>query len=81
MTEAAELRARNAIAKALKCTADAVDAGASVETLPEWDSIGHVNIILEVEGDLGRPLLSEEIAGISSFADVVLIYQRHQASA
>jgi len=81
MTEAAELKARNAIAKALKCAPGAVDADASVETLPEWDSIGHVNIILEVEGDLGRPLLSEEIAGISSFADVVLIYQRHQASA
>lgn len=81
MTETAELKARNAIAKALKCAPDAVDADASVETLPDWDSIGHVNIILEVEGDLGRPLLPEEIAGISSLADVVLLYQRHQASA
>lgn len=81
MTETAELKARNAIAKALKCAPGAVDADASVETMPDWDSIGHVNIILEVEGDLGRPLLPEEIAGISSLADVVLLYQRHQASA
>ena len=27
---------------------------------------GHVNIILEVETDLGRKLFAEEIAGISS---------------
>lgn len=79
MSEAADFKARNAIARALKCAPEIVDADASVATLPQWDSIGHVNIILEVEGDLGRPLLPEEIAGISSFADVVLIYQRHQA--
>jgi len=79
MTGTAELKARNAIAKALKCAPDAIDADASVATLPQWDSIGHVNIILEVEGDLGRSLLPEEIAGIGSLADIVLIYQRHQA--
>jgi acyl carrier protein len=81
MTDTAEIRARNAIARALKCAPDVVDADASVATLPQWDSIGHVNIILEVEADLGRPLLPEEIAGIGSFTDIMLIYQRHQPSA
>ena len=40
-----------------KCSLDAVGADASVERLPQWDSIGHVKIILEVETDLGRKLL------------------------
>lgn len=81
MLEAADLRARKAIASALKCSLDAVGPDAGVGNLPQWDSIGHVNIILEIETDLGRKLLPEEIAGIGSVADVVLLYERQAASA
>jgi acyl carrier protein len=81
MVEPADLKARKAIASALKCSLDAVGPDASVDTLPQWDSIGHVNIILEVETDFGRKLLPEEIAGISSVADVALLYERRTASA
>jgi acyl carrier protein len=79
MPESASLTARKTVAKALKCGLDAVGPDASVETLPQWDSIGHVNIILEVETDLGRKLLPEEIAGIGSVADVALLYERQAA--
>lgn len=71
--------ARKAVAKALKCPLDAVGPEAGVDNMAEWDSIGHVNIILEVETDLGRKLLPEEIAGISSVADVALLYERQSA--
>jgi acyl carrier protein len=81
MSESANLTARKTVANALKCGLDAVGPDASVETLPQWDSIGHVNIILEVEADLGRKLLPEEIAGISSVTDVALLYERRAASA
>ncbi len=81
MPESADLMARKAIAGALKCSLDAVGSDASVETLPQWDSIGHVNIILEVEAGLGRKLLPEEIAGIASVADVALLYEHQAASA
>jgi acyl carrier protein len=81
MPESADLKARETVASALKCSLDAVGADASVDTLPQWDSIGHVNIILEVETELGRKLLPEEIAGISSVTDVVQLYERQATSA
>ena len=81
MPETSHLRARMTISAALKCPLDAVGAGAGVETLPQWDSIGHINIVLEIEAELGRKLLSEEIAGISSVADIVLLYECEPASA
>lgn len=81
MPESASLMARKAIASALKCSFDVVGPDASVDTLPQWDSIGHVNVILEVEAELGRKLLPEEIAGIGSVADVALLYERQAASA
>lgn len=68
--------ARNTIARALKCSLDAVGTEAGVDSLPQWDSMGHVNIVLEIETDLGRKLSPEEIAGIGSVADVALLYER-----
>jgi acyl carrier protein len=72
--------ARRTIARALRCSFDAVAADASVETLAQWDSIGHVNIVLETEAELGRKLAPEEIAGIGSVADLALLYQRQSAA-
>lgn len=81
MAETTNLRARKTISTALKCALDAVGPDAGVDSLPSWDSIGHINIILEIETELGRELLPEEIAGISSVADVALLYEREPASA
>ena len=72
--------ARKVVAKALKYSLDAVGSDAGVDTLPQWDSMGHVNIVLEIETELGRNLSPEEIAGISSVADVALLYQRQSTS-
>lgn len=81
MPEAVDIRARQTVANALKCSLDAIAADASVDSLPQWDSIGHVNIVLEIEAALGRNLLPEEIAGISSVADVALLYEHQNATA
>ena len=81
MPDSATLKARKAIAEALKCSIDIVGPDASMDTLPQWDSIGHVNIILEVETGLDRKLSPEEIAGISSVADVVVLFENQAASA
>jgi acyl carrier protein len=81
MADAADLRARRAVARALNCSLELVGPDAGVDTLPQWDSIGHVNIVLEIETDLGRRLSPEEIAGIGSVADVALLYERQAASA
>jgi acyl carrier protein len=81
MPDTSDFRARKAIANALKCSLDAVGSDASVDTLPQWDSIGHVSIILEVETELGRKLLPEEIAGIGSVADLALLYETQATSA
>lgn len=81
MADAPEMAARKVIAAALKCPVDAIGPDAGVQSLPQWDSIGHVNIIIEIEGALHRRLTPEEIAGIGSVADVALLYARHGASA
>ena len=49
--------------------------------MPQWDSIGHVTIILELEEALGRMLSPEEIATISSVGDIARLFERQAASA
>ena len=81
MRDAAELKARKTVASALKCSLDTVDADASVESMPQWDSIGHVTIILELEEALGRTLSPEEIATIGSVGDISRLFERQATSA
>ncbi|ODT17618.1 MAG: hypothetical protein ABS35_25400 [Kaistia sp. SCN 65-12] len=48
--------ARRLIAEALALAAEAIPSDGSMETIPEWDSIGHVRIVLAIEAANGRPL-------------------------
>jgi acyl carrier protein len=68
MTELAA--ARDLVAAALELPADEVPADSDVETLPAWDSLGHVRVILALEAALARTLTSGELAQVRSIADV-----------
>ena len=45
----------------------------SIHTIPAWDSLGHVRILLAVESAIGRPLPSDTIATVASVADIAAI--------
>ena len=70
MADTAETKARTIVATALAAPIDAVPAEAGIATLPQWDSIGHMAIVLGVEEALGRRLLAEEIVAIGSVGDI-----------
>lgn len=54
------------IAKILRCRIEDVHLHAAVGSLPGWDSIAHMNIILTIEERLGRHLKAEEIATLET---------------
>ncbi len=56
-------QARRIIAEALALPVDLAPVDGSMETLPEWDSIGHVRIVLAVEAAIGRPLPPDAMFG------------------
>ena len=57
------------IASALGCRPEAVDADAAVGSLPQWDSIAHLSIVLAFEERLGRQLTADEIASLQTVAN------------
>lgn len=76
MSEAAILKARAIVAGALACDIAAVPADSGMATLPQWDSMAHMTIVLGLEEVLGSRLKPEEIAGIGSVADIAALLAR-----
>jgi len=54
------MTARAIVAKALALPLAAVPADAALASFEPWDSLGHVQILTEVESTLGRTLDTEE---------------------
>lgn len=62
------------IAGVLGCRPQDVPADAPVGSLPQWDSIAHLSIILAFEEKLGRQLSPDEVGSlktVSSLADLL----------
>jgi acyl carrier protein len=61
------------VADALNCPEGDIAPGGSIYTIPAWDSLGHVRVLLAIESAIGRPLSSDTIATLVSVADIVTI--------
>ena len=68
-TPSAQSRAAAIIARAFSIQGE-VPLDADMASLPAWDSMNHVALLLEIEAALGRPLRSEEIGGIDSVRSI-----------
>ncbi len=52
---------------------DAVDRTCSQTTCEKWDSMGQLNLVVELESEFGITLEPEEIGEMKCFDDVVTI--------
>ena len=68
--------ARRLVASALDLDLAEVDEAGDLESIPAWDSLGHMKVILALEATLGRALTSGELAGIRGVADIAPILGR-----
>jgi acyl carrier protein len=67
------VEARSVVAMALNCSFEAVEESAAIGHLQGWDSIGHMSIVLALEGKIGRMLRPSEIGRLKSVTDVAAI--------
>ena len=65
--------ARELVADVLGCPDHSIDAETAVGSLPQWDSMAHVSIILKAEERLGRLMSSEEVASFTSVGSLASI--------
>ena len=71
MDDSAFQRVREAIASVLGVEPDQVRPDSRREDFLGWDSMGHLNLVMELEARFGRSLALDEVVGLSSVADIV----------
>jgi acyl carrier protein len=63
-------RLQAVIARAFDRPVSDIGPDARPETIAEWDSVGHISLIEEVEAEFGVRLGTDEILAIHSAADL-----------
>ncbi len=74
-----KLRARAALAKALKVAPETITDNASQEDLSAWDSVRHMNVVLALENDFDIEFDDEELPKMTSLNALVAAIERHVA--
>lgn len=65
--------AKAIVAAGLNISPGSLPEDADVATLPAWDSMAHVNIILGLEEKLGRQLSPEMIVSVTSLESIAAL--------
>ena len=65
--------AKAIVAKAMKVSPGSLPEDADVATLPAWDSIAHIGVILGLEEKLGRQLSPEMIVSVTSLESIAAL--------
>lgn len=68
------------VGRVLRLDRDDVNAGMSSLSVPAWDSIAHLNLVLEIESEFGVRFSAAEIPTLSSVQSICEALQRHLPS-
>ncbi|TAH50274.1 MAG: acyl carrier protein [Chloroflexota bacterium] len=64
-------RVRDVMSDLFGVPRDAIDAHASPKTIPQWDSLQHLNLVLALEQEFEIQFSTEEISAMTDFTQVV----------
>jgi acyl carrier protein len=73
MTEPAFERVRNIAADVLNTPPQQITSQSSPETIAEWDSVQHLNLILALEEEFGIQFEPEEIEQMGSIEGILAV--------
>lgn len=64
------LKLRQIVADTLNLDLNEVSGGASMKTLHQWDSMGHLNIVMSVEQEFGVRLPPDQVLEVTGIAEI-----------
>ena len=64
---------KQVIATILKVDLASIQADASMDTLPSWDSVRHINLVLALEEEFNVSIPDEEAGNITSYPLIKLV--------
>ena len=77
-----ELRIREIVAQTFDVPLAEVDASSSCDTVPNWDSLGHLRLILALEHALDSLIEPEDVVEMLSVEEIrAIVEKRYERSA
>lgn len=61
----------NIIAKVLKVDIEDIELDTAIGDLPEWDSLHHLHLIVELENEFGIKYSPEDLAELEDVSDLI----------
>ena len=65
-----EQQIKEVMAKVFNQDVNTISPGSSVETIRKWDSLGHLNLVVQLEKKFNIKFSDEQIFGMRSFKKV-----------
>ena len=66
------------ISQALKIPPKSIKRNSSIKNIPQWDSLGHLTISLEMEKYLNLQLPLDKLANINSVSDWIEVLKKNK---
>lgn len=70
-----EVLLKQVMGSILKVDPTTIDPGSSNDSIPTWDSLKHMNLVLALEEEFGVSIPDEEAANITSYALIKLVLE------
>ena len=70
-----EAALKQVMATVLAVPVEAIGPDASADTIPSWDSLHHMNLVLALEQTFGVEIPDEDAADITSYALIKVVLQ------
>jgi acyl carrier protein len=70
-----EDKLKQVMATMLKVEASVIDADSSMDTMPNWDSLRHMNLVLALEEEFRVVIPDEDAGNITSYKLIKLVLE------
>ena len=74
-----EDRLKNVVATSLRIPVQQVSDALEFSTVPEWDSFGHITLMLELEGEYGVSIPDDLVLELTSYPMIREFVLQHTA--
>lgn len=67
------------VAKALEISVNEIDENSAMGKTPNWDSLNHVSVIMELENSYGIQIPNEDIEKYATMKSIIELYNKKAA--
>ncbi len=73
------IRLEKIVRELFSLTAERIDENWTSDDIPEWDSVNHLNLVLEIEKEFGVKLEIEDMLTVEKIGDLSRVLEKKES--